>query len=104
VLVGEANEHRTNFFDLLQSSKLLLEDYPELLPLILKRKQPQKQQRLDDRVLEVYAKDDRGRIVFPTFMKRQVARPTSPPIRSTRRTFQVCHTLTGLVSPFGRTA
>ena len=62
---GKAKEHRTNFFDLLQSSQLLLEDYPEVLPLLLKRKQPKKQLRLNDRVLEVFYKDDKGRIVFP---------------------------------------
>ena len=61
----KASEHRTNFFDMLQSSDLLLEDYPELLPLLLKRKQPKKQFRLDGRLLEVHPKDDKGRIVFP---------------------------------------
>ena len=68
VLVGasddKANEHRANFFDMMQSSQLLLEDYPELLPLILKRRQPKRQFRLDGRLLEVHPKDDKGRIVF----------------------------------------
>lgn len=69
VLVGatddKSNEHRENFFKLLASSQLLLEDYPELLPLILKWRQPKKAYRLDGRLLNVHAKDDRGRIVFP---------------------------------------
>jgi len=69
VLVGatddKANEHRKNFFDLLASSDLLLQDYPELLPLLLKWRQPKRQFRLDGRLLELHPKDDRGRIVFP---------------------------------------
>lgn len=69
VLVGatdpKANEHRENFFAMLRSSETLLEDYPELLPLLLKKKQPKKQFRLDGQLLEVHHKDDKGRIVFP---------------------------------------
>lgn len=69
VLVGatddKANEHRKNFFDLLASSDLLLQDFPELLPLLLKVRQPKKQFRLSGRLLELHPKDDRGRIVFP---------------------------------------
>lgn len=69
VLVGatddKATEHRQNFFDLLESSPTLLADYPELLPLILKRRQPKKSFRLNGRLLVVSPKDDRGRIVFP---------------------------------------
>lgn len=69
VLVGatddKANEHRKNFFDLLAASDLLLADYPELLPLLLKWRQPKKQFRLNGRLLELHPKDDRGRIVFP---------------------------------------
>ena len=69
VLVGatddKANEHRENFFSLLASSSLLLDDYPELLPLLLKYRQPKRQFRLDGRLLMLSHKDERGRIVFP---------------------------------------
>ena len=69
VLVGatddKANEHRENFFSLLASSTLLLDDYPELLPLLLKYRQPKRQFRLDGRLLTLSHKDERGRIVFP---------------------------------------
>lgn len=69
VLVGatddKANEHRENFFALLASSPMLVADYPELLPLILKWRQPKRQFRLHGRLLTVQAKDARGRIVFP---------------------------------------
>lgn len=69
VLVGatddKANEHRDNFFKLLESSVLLLDDYPELTPLLLKCRQPKKQFRLNGRLLEMSHKDYKGRIVFP---------------------------------------
>lgn len=69
VLVGatddKSKEHRENFFALLASSPLLLEDYPELIPLMLKWKQPKKQFRLNGRLLTLSHKDERGRIVFP---------------------------------------
>ena len=61
----KATEHRQNFFDMLVSSPTLLEDYPELLPLLLKWKQPKKSFRLDGQILTLSHKDDRGRIVFP---------------------------------------
>jgi len=68
VLVGatddKANEHRENFFSLLASSPMLLDDYPELMPLLLKYRQPKRQFRLDGRLLSVHPKDERGRIVF----------------------------------------
>ena len=69
VLVGatddKANEHRENFFHLLASSALLLDDFPELTPLLLKYRQPKRQFRLDGRLLTLSHKDERGRIVFP---------------------------------------
>lgn len=69
VLVGatddKADEHRENFFALMASSTTLLEDFPELLPLILKWRQPKRQFRLGGRLLMVHPKDGRGRIVFP---------------------------------------
>jgi len=69
VLVGatddKANEHRENFFALLASSAMLLDDYPELMPLLLKWRQPKRQFRLDGRLLTLSHKDERGRIVFP---------------------------------------
>lgn len=69
VLVGatdaKANEHRENFFALLASSQTLLDDYPELTPLLMKWRQPKRQFRLNERLLSVHPKDDRGRIVFP---------------------------------------
>jgi len=69
VLVGatddKATEHRENFFMMLASSVLLMEDYPELIPLMLKWKQPKRQFRLSGRLLTLSHKDDRGRIVFP---------------------------------------
>jgi len=69
VLVGatddKSNEHRENFFALMASSSLLLEDFPELTPLLLKCKSPKRQFRLDGRPLTVFPNDDRGRIVFP---------------------------------------
>ena len=68
VLVGasddKSNEHRENFFKMLASSPLLLADYPELLPLVLKWRQPKRQFRLNGQLLIVHPKDARGRIVF----------------------------------------
>jgi hypothetical protein len=69
VLVGatddKANEHRENFFAMLAASGALLEDFPELLPLLIKWRQPKRQFRLGGRLLAVHPKDERGRIVFP---------------------------------------
>lgn len=69
VLVGatddKASEHRENFFALLASSPLLLDDFPELFPLLLKWRQPKRQFRLNGRLLTLHPKDGRGRIVFP---------------------------------------
>jgi hypothetical protein len=69
VLVGATDkatkDHRKNFFDLMASSPTLLEDFPEIQPLLLKVRQPKRQFRLDGRLLEVHPKDDKGRIVFP---------------------------------------
>ena len=69
VLVGatddKATEHRDNFFSLLASSPLLLDDYPEITPLLLKWRQPKRQFRLNGRLLSLHPKDGRGRIVFP---------------------------------------
>lgn len=69
VLVGatsdKANEHRDNFFAMMASSSLLLDDYPELIPLLLKWRQPKRQFRLNGRVLTLHPKDRHGRIVFP---------------------------------------
>jgi hypothetical protein len=61
----KASEHRENFFALLASSPLLLDDYPEITPLLLKWRQPKRQFRLDGRLLSLHPKDGRGRIVFP---------------------------------------
>ncbi len=70
VLVGatddKSNEHRDNLFQMLATSRNLKEDFPELIPLMLKRKNPKKQLRLDGELLTVFAKDERGCIVFPT--------------------------------------
>lgn len=70
VLVGatddKSNECRDNFFKMLATSKPLLEDYPELRPLLLKWRNPKKQIRLDGEILDVSAKSERGCIVFPT--------------------------------------
>lgn len=60
-----ANDHRKNLFDLMASSEEFLADYPELGVLLLKRRQPKKSYRLNGRILEVHAKDYKGRIVFP---------------------------------------
>lgn len=69
VLVGatddKSNEHRENFFALMASSTKLQDDFPELIPLLAKWKQPKKQFRLDGRLLTLHPKDERGRIVFP---------------------------------------
>ena len=69
VLVGatddKSNEHRDNFFSMLATSPKLVEDFPELIPLLLKWKNPKKQLRLDGRILTVSAKDERGSIIFP---------------------------------------
>lgn len=62
---GKANEHRKNFFAMMQSSPLLLLDYPEIGPLLSKNKQPKRQYRLDGRLLEMSPKTDRGWILFP---------------------------------------
>jgi len=68
VLVGatddKGNEHRENFFSLLAASPILLDDFPELVPLMLKWRQPKRQFRLNGRLLAVHPKDARGRIVF----------------------------------------
>jgi hypothetical protein len=61
---GKASEHRENLFSLMASSELLLEDYPELIPLILKWKQPKRQFRMGGRLLTVHPKDSHGRIIF----------------------------------------
>jgi hypothetical protein len=61
----KASEHRENFFNLLASSDMLAQDFPEVVPLILKSKQPKRQFRLNGKLLTLHAKDDRGRIVFP---------------------------------------
>lgn len=69
VLVGatddKAAEHRENFFALMASSTLLLDDYPEITALLLKWRQPKRQFRLGGRLLQLHPKDGRGRIVFP---------------------------------------
>ena len=69
VLVGATDdksaEHRENFFAMLASSPTLLDDYPEILPLLTKWRQPKRQFRLNGRLLNVHPKDGRGRIVFP---------------------------------------
>jgi hypothetical protein len=62
---GKAAEHRENLFKLMASSELLLQDYPELLTLILKWKQPKKQFRFNGRLLTVHPKDSHGSIIFP---------------------------------------
>jgi len=69
VLVGatddKANEHRENFFRLMAASDLLLDDFPELAPLLQKWRQPKRQFRLNGKLLQLHPKDERGRIVFP---------------------------------------
>lgn len=69
VLVGatdsKAREHRQNLFDMMAASTLLQADFPELLPLLLKWKQPKRQYRLDGRLLRLSPKDEDGRIIFP---------------------------------------
>ncbi|MEI8018224.1 MAG: terminase gpA endonuclease subunit [Schlesneria sp.] len=62
----KSNEHRDNIFKMMITSQPLLEDFPELIPLLLKYKNPKKQLRLDGKLIEVSAKDERGCIVFPT--------------------------------------
>ena len=70
VLVGatddKSNEHRDNLFKTLESSRELRDDFPELIPLLFKRKNPKKTLRLGGEVLTVSHKDDRGTIVFPS--------------------------------------
>ena len=61
----KSNEHRENFFALMASSPILQDDFPELIPLLAKWKQPKKQFRLNGRLLTLHPKDERGRIVFP---------------------------------------
>lgn len=69
VLVGatddKSNEHRDNVLKMIRVSKQLLEDFPELIPLMMKRSSPKKGLRLDGALLEVTAKDSRGCILFP---------------------------------------
>ncbi len=69
VLVGatddKCNEQRDNFFKMLATSPKLLEDFPELRPLLLKWKNPKKQLRLNGELLSVTSKDERGCIIFP---------------------------------------
>jgi len=69
VLVGatddKSNEHRDNLFKMLETSKEHCEDFPELIPLLLKRKNPKKTLRLNGVILDVSAKDERGCILFP---------------------------------------
>lgn len=70
VLVGatddKSNEHRDNLFKTLESSRDLRDDFPELIPLLFKRKNPKKTLRLNGEVLTVSHKDDRGSIIFPS--------------------------------------
>ncbi len=70
VLVGatddKSNEHRDNLFKTLESSRELRDDFPELIPLLFKRKNPKKTLRLNGEVLTVSHKDDRGTIIFPS--------------------------------------
>jgi hypothetical protein len=70
VLVGatddKSNEHRDNLFKTLESSRELRDDFPELIPLLFKRKNPKKTLRLNGEVLTVSHKDDRGSIIFPS--------------------------------------
>lgn len=72
VLVGatddKSNEHRDNLFKTLESSRELRDDFPELIPLLFKRKNPKKTLRLNGEVLTVSHKDDRGSIIFPSIL------------------------------------
>ncbi len=61
----KANEWSDNFFKMLATSKDLLEDFPELTPLLMKWRNPKKQLRLNGEILQVMRKDDRGCILFP---------------------------------------
>lgn len=69
VLVGatddKSNEGRDNFFKALATSKPLLEDFPELLPLLRKWKNPKKQLLFQGQPLTASARDERGCILFP---------------------------------------
>ena len=69
VLVGatddKSEEHRDNTLDTLKASQELQDDFPELVPLLMKRANPKKMLRLDGELLKVNAKDARGCILFP---------------------------------------
>lgn len=62
---AKSNEHRDNIFSLMTNNPKLLEDFPELIPLVLKKRNPKKQIRIDGKLVEVMAKDERGCILFP---------------------------------------
>lgn len=70
VLVGatddKSNEGRDNFFKALATSKALVEDFPELLPLLRKWKNPKRQLLYEGQPLAASAKDERGCILFPS--------------------------------------
>ena len=69
LLVGatddKSNEHRDNLIDLMRFSPELIEDFPELYPLLLKKRYPKRTILLDGEKLECTTNSDRGLIVFP---------------------------------------
>lgn len=77
VLVGatddKSNEGRDNFFKALATSKPLLEDFPELLPLLRKWKNPKRQLLFQGQPLAAAAKDERGCILFPSIPGAELA-------------------------------
>lgn len=68
VLVGatddKSEEHRDNTLDTFKAGKEMKEDFPELIPLMMKRTNPKRQLRLNGEILDVSAKDARGCILF----------------------------------------
>lgn len=62
---SKGNESRDNILQMIGTSPELIEDYPELIPLVLKDRNPKKQLRLDGELLTVFATDKRGCIVLP---------------------------------------
>lgn len=60
-----SEQHRDNLLKTLATLPVLLEDYPELIPLLLKLANPKRQLRLNGELITVSAKDERGCILFP---------------------------------------
>lgn len=69
LLIGATDDNseqmRENIPETIKALPKLIEDYPEVIPLLLKLANPKRQLRLNGELIECTAKDERGCIVFP---------------------------------------